>query len=79
MRTGAILALALAASFAATAPALAWDIFSFPDAHFAAQFPAQPRMDVARYRTTKGLDVPALRYIAQEDNVAYVRLHRHRV
>jgi hypothetical protein len=72
MRAGAILVLALAASLGAAAPALAWDIFSFPDAKFAAQFPAQPRMDQARYRTTAGLDVPAQRYSAQDGNVVYV-------
>jgi hypothetical protein len=72
MRRGAIVALALTGALGAAAPASAWDIFSYPEAKFAAQFPAQPRMDLARYRTAKGLDVPARRYIAEEGNVAYV-------
>jgi hypothetical protein len=71
MRAGPILALALAGALCWSAPALAWDIFTFPEAKFAAQFPAQPRTDQARYRTTAGLDVPAQRYWAAEGNVAY--------
>ena len=71
MRTGPILALSLAAALGAASPALAWDIFTFPEAKFAAQFPAQPRTDPARYRTTAGLDAPAQRYWAREGAVVY--------
>jgi hypothetical protein len=71
MRTGPFLALALAALLGASTPALAWDIYSYPDAKFAAQFPAQPQTGPARYRTTAGLDAPAQRYWAQEGGVVY--------
>ena len=71
MKAGAILVLALAASLGAAAPALAWDIFSFPDAKFAAQFPAEPQVGPAKYRTTSGLEAPAQRWFAKERNVAY--------
>lgn len=71
MRRGAIWALVLAGALGWGAPALAWDIFSFPDAHFAAQFPAPPQTGPAQYRTTAGLDVPAQRWWAQDGNVAY--------
>ncbi|MGZ3272117.1 MAG: hypothetical protein ACXU82_05675 [Caulobacteraceae bacterium] len=64
------LGLAFALLFAA-APAWAWDIYTFPEAKFAAQFPAQPVTGAAKYRTTAGLEVPAQRYAIQEGNVAY--------
>ena len=72
MHGGPFVALALAALLGASTPALAWDIYSYPDARFAAQFPAQPQTGSTRYRTTAGLDVPAQRYWAQEGNVIYV-------
>jgi hypothetical protein len=71
MKTLAALGLACAACMAAAAPAFAWDIFSYPEAKFAAQFPAEPRVDQAKYRTTAGLEAPAQRWWAQERNVAY--------
>ncbi len=70
MRALPALGLALAALLATT-PAWAWDIYSFPEAGFAAQFPAQPRLDPAKYRTTQGLEAPAQRYWASEGNVVY--------
>ena len=71
MRTLAALGLACAVWLAAAAPALAWDIYSYPEAKFAAQFPSEPQIGPAKYRTTAGLDLPAQRYWAQEGNVAY--------
>ena len=71
MRVRSALAIALACSLAAAAPALAWDIYSYPDAKFAAQFPSEPQIGPAKYRTTAGLDVPAQRYFAQEGSVAF--------
>lgn len=71
MRPLAALGLACAASLAAAAPAFAWDIFSYPEAKFAAQFPAEPQVGPARYRTTTGLEAPAQRWLAQEGRVAY--------
>ena len=62
--------LACALLLAAT-PAFAWDIFTFPEAKFAAQFPAQPQVGSAKYRTTAGLELPAQRYWIQDGNVAY--------
>ena len=67
-----VLAIAIAAAFGAAAPALAWDIYSYPDAKFAVQFPSDPQVGAAKYRTTAGLDLPAQRYTAQEGNVAYI-------
>jgi hypothetical protein len=66
----AALSLAWALSLAAV-PAFAWDIYTFPEAKFAAQFPSQPQTGAAKYRTTVGLEVPAQRYSIQEANVAY--------
>ena len=71
MRTLAALGLACAVWLAAAAPALAWDIYSYPEAKFAAQFPSEPQIGPAKYRTAAGLDLPAQRYWAQEGNVAY--------
>jgi hypothetical protein len=71
MRVLSVLALALACSLAAAAPALAWDIYSYPDAKFAVQFPSEPQIGSAQYRTTAGLDVPAQRYFAREGPVAF--------
>jgi len=65
------LGLAFAAVLAAAAPARAWDIFTFPDAKFAAQFPSEPQMAQSKYRTTTGLEAPAQRWAIQERNVAY--------
>jgi hypothetical protein len=65
------LGLACAAWLAAAAPALAWDIFTFPDAKFAAQFPAEPQTGPATYRTTTGLEAPAQRWWTKDGNVAY--------
>ena len=70
MKTFPALGLACALLLAAT-PALAWDIFTFPEAKFAAQFPAQPQVGSAKYRTTAGLELPAQRYWIQDGNVAY--------
>jgi hypothetical protein len=71
MRSSLPFAAALLCSLVLAGPALAWDIFSFPQAHFAAQFPSSPRMGSNSYRTTAGLDVPAERFTARKDNVAY--------
>jgi hypothetical protein len=69
----AILTLAFAALAAMATPAwAAWDIYSYPEAKFAAQFPAQPQVAAGTYRTTAGLDVPAQHYRAQEGKVAYI-------
>jgi hypothetical protein len=65
------LGLACAASLTAAAPAFAWDIFSYPEAKFAAQFPIEPKVAQAKYRTTAGLEAPAQRWWAQDGNVAY--------
>ena len=51
------LGLAFAAWMAAAAPAFAWDIYSYPEAKFAAQFPAEPQVAQARYRTTTGMEL----------------------
>jgi hypothetical protein len=59
-----------AAAFAA-APALAWDVYSYPDAKFAVQFPAQPQIGPGRYRTAAGLDAPTEVYLARDGAVAY--------
>jgi hypothetical protein len=71
MRCLPALGLACAAWLSWAAPALAWDIFTFPDAKFAAQFPTEPQVGPARYRTTTGLEAPAQRWWAKEGNVAY--------
>lgn len=55
----------------AATPAWAWDIYTFPEAKFAAQFPSQPQTSPAKYRTTAGLDAPAQRYWVQDGPVAY--------
>jgi hypothetical protein len=69
----AVLALAFAALMGTAAPAFAaWDIYSFPESNFAAQFPSPPQKAEARYRTGAGLEVPAQRYWAEEGNVVYV-------
>jgi hypothetical protein len=70
MKNFPALGLACALLLAAT-PAFAWDIFTFPEAKFAAQFPAQPQVGSAKYRTTAGLELPAQRYWIQDGNVAY--------
>lgn len=71
MRAGPVLGLTLAASLMGAAPALAWDIYSFPEAKFAAQFPAPPQQDPSKYRTAAGLETPAQRYWSREGNVLY--------
>jgi hypothetical protein len=71
MKALAALGLACAACLAAAAPAFAWDIFSYPEAKFAAQFPAEPQVAQSKYRTTAGLEAPAQRWLAMDRNVAY--------
>jgi hypothetical protein len=71
MKAGTAVALAFTASLCGAAPALAWDIYSFPESKFAAQFPAPPRQVQDKYRTMAGLEVPAQRYWAEEGNVVY--------
>ena len=71
MKAGPVLAVAILAALAGAAPALAWDIYSYPEAKFAVQFPFEPQIGQAMYRTAAGLDVPAQRYFAQEGPVAY--------
>jgi hypothetical protein len=60
-----------AAGVGGAAPALAWDIYSYPDAKFAVQFPAQPQIGAGHYRTGAGLEVPAQVYVAREGPMAY--------
>jgi len=68
----ALLGLGLACTvFLAAAPAWAWDIYTFSEAKFAAQFPGQPQIGSAKYRTTAGLELPAQRYWIQDGAVAY--------
>ena len=57
MRPWALGVFAVAAL--AAAPALAWDIYSYPEAKFAVQFPAQPHVGAGKYHTAAGLDVPS--------------------
>ena len=68
------LAVAVCAAFAAagSARAQAWDTYSYPDAGFVVQFPAQPRVDRGAWRTAAGLDVPAAIYAARLDRADYV-------
>jgi len=63
--------LVLAAAVLAAAPALAWDIYSYPDSKFAVQFPAEPRIGAGTYRTQAGLEAPAQIYVAREGPVTY--------
>jgi hypothetical protein len=63
--------LAAVLLLAAPAAAQTWDTYSYPDAKFAVQFPAQPSVGGGSYRTTAGLDRPAKVYSARLDNVAY--------
>ena len=71
MRAFAALGLACTALMTSAAPAFAWDIFSYPEAKFAAQFPAEPQVAQTKYRTTTGLEAPAQRWWAQDGKVAY--------
>ncbi len=66
-------AAALAALFLASAPlpATAWDSFSYPDAKFAIQFPAPPKIANGTWRTDTGLDVPARIYAVRAEGVDY--------
>ncbi|HEY4028719.1 MAG TPA: hypothetical protein VGM25_00115 [Caulobacteraceae bacterium] len=71
MRGLPLLGLACALALTVAAPAFAWDIYTFPEAKFAAQFPGQPQVGAAKWRTTAGLEVPAQRYAIQDGGVAY--------
>lgn len=66
----AALAVFAAAALAAV-PALAWDVYSYPDAKFAVQFPAPPQIGPGRYRTAAGLEAPAQVYVARDGSVTY--------
>ena len=70
MRRLCALAVFAAAAFVG-APAMAWDIYSYPDAKFAVQFPAQPQIGAGKYRTAAGLDVPSQVYVARDGPVDY--------
>jgi hypothetical protein len=63
MRPRALIAL-LSAAILAPWPAAAqgWDSYSYPDAKFALQFPAQPQVSRSTYRTVAGLELPATAY-----------------
>lgn len=70
MRSLAPLACASAAILGAT-PALAWEVYAYPDAKFAVQFPVEPRINPGRYRTVAGFEAPTRVYLAREGSVAY--------
>ena len=56
---------------AGPAAAQSWDIYSYPDAKFAVQFPAQPQVGPGKYRTQAGFDAPARVWSARTDQVVY--------
>jgi hypothetical protein len=56
---------------AGPAAAQSWDTYSYPDAKFAVQFPAQPEVGQGMYRTQAGLDTPARIWSASTGNVKY--------
>lgn len=70
MRRLCALAAFAAAAFVG-APAMAWDIYSYPDAKFAVQFPTQPRIGPGKYRTAAGLEVPSQVYLSRQGAVDY--------
>jgi hypothetical protein len=56
---------------AGPAAAQSWDTYSYPDAKFAVQFPAQPQVGQGKYRTQAGLDAPARIWSARTGAVNY--------
>ena len=58
-------------AFAVPAKAQSWDTYSYPDAGFAVQFPAQPAVDHGTWRTSAGLNVPSAVYVARLETVDY--------
>jgi hypothetical protein len=65
-----LLALALAA-MVLPASAQGWREFSYPNAGFAVQLPAEPVMETGTYTLTGGIAAPATIYAHREPNMIY--------
>jgi hypothetical protein len=48
-----------------------WELYSYPDSGFAIQFPAQPAIMAADYRTIAGLRAPATTYSAPAGSAVF--------
>ena len=67
-----MMALALAATFLATAPAhAAWKEYVYNDTQVAKEFPVEPKIEKGVYKTPLAVSAPSTIYTAVEDGVTY--------
>jgi hypothetical protein len=59
------------ATFVASAPAAAWEEYSYPDYAFSVAFPANPQVEQTTYQLAPGRPVPARVYSLSQSNVIF--------
>jgi hypothetical protein len=70
MKRFAVIALAVWLTSAAAATQ-EWKVYPYPEAGFAIQFPAVPRVDKSTFRTSAGTSLPMTRYTVRQDRIVY--------
>jgi hypothetical protein len=72
MSMKAIVAILLAAWLTpAAAVTQEWQVYPYPDAGFAIQFPAPPTVEKSTFRTSAALSLPMTRYAVRQDRSLY--------
>src|SRR5215472_15785442 len=68
---GAVAILLAASLTPVAAGAQEWQVYPYPDAGFAVQFPAPPVVEKSTFRTSAGVLRPMTRYAARQDGIIY--------
>jgi hypothetical protein len=69
MKYAAALVMTACLTPAVAAVAQHWQVYRYPDAGFAVQFPAPPVVQQDRFTTAAGATVPMTRYVARQDGI----------
>ena len=68
----AVIALLLAACLTpVVAVAQEWKAYPYPEAGFAVQFPAPPKVEKSTFRTSAGVSLPMTRYAVRQDRIVF--------
>jgi hypothetical protein len=67
-----VIALLLAASLTPVVGlAQEWKAYPYPEAGFAIQFPAPPKVEKSTFRTSAGVSLPVTRYVVRQDRIVF--------
>lgn len=69
--TRAITILIAACLLPAAAMAQEWQVYRYPEAGFAIQFPAEPSVKKGTFTTPSGVPLPMTSYVARQDGIVY--------